>query len=216
MSLNVNGGATISTSATIDTTLTASFTAQTGSVYYVTGSIIYNSAGGCCTPTITSITASGGNTIDVYFTTGSGCDACSYTTIQSSTDNVNWGGNNTGGCTSPRNITAPTSSTYYRMLVGCASTTSSYSDSVLFTTSSSYDYYNADYYDCLDCGAGPVGTILVGFAAGSSVTLNRFYIPVGGPDGFAYKVTATDSPGTAYLLTTTYGSFTTCALACAV
>ena len=141
MSLNVNGGATISTSATTDTTLTASFTAQTGSVYYVTGSIIFNSAGGCCTPTITSITVSGGNTIDVSFTTGSGCDACSYTTIQSSTDNVNWGGNNTGGCTSPRTITAPTSSTYYRIQVGCASTTSSYSSGVLFTSSSSATLY---------------------------------------------------------------------------
>ena len=135
-SIYVNGGATISSVVTTNTTVTGSFTAQTGSIYYITGSTVFNGGAGCCTPTITSITVSGGNTIDVSFTTGSGCDACSYTTIQSSTDNVNWGGNNTGGCTSPRTITAPTSSTYYRIQVGCASTTSSYSSGVLFTTSS--------------------------------------------------------------------------------
>jgi hypothetical protein len=43
-SLNVNGGATIAASATTDTTLTGSFIAQTGSVYYITGSVIYNAA----------------------------------------------------------------------------------------------------------------------------------------------------------------------------
>ena len=135
-SLFVNGGATISSIATIDTTLTGSFTAQTGSIYYITGSTVFNSVSGCCTPTITNITASGGNTINITFTTGSGCDVCSYTTIQSSTDNVNFGGNNTGGCTSPRTITAPTSSTYYRIQIGCTASTSSYSSGVLFTTSS--------------------------------------------------------------------------------
>jgi len=132
-SIYVNGGTTISSVATIDTTVTGSFTAQSGSIYYITSSVVFNSVSGCCTPTITSITASGGNTIDIYFTTGSGCDACSYTTIQSSIDNVTYGGSNTGGCNSPRNITAPTSSTYYRIQIGCASTTSSYSDGVLFT-----------------------------------------------------------------------------------
>lgn len=134
-SIFVNGGATISSVATTNTTVTGSFTAQTGSIYYITGSVVNNGLV-CCTPTITNITASGGNTINISFTTGSSCAACSYTTIQSSTDNINWGGNNTGGCTSPRTITAPTSSTYYRIQVGCASTTSSYSSGVLFTTSS--------------------------------------------------------------------------------
>lgn len=218
MSLFVNGDATIATSTNANTTLTASFTAVGGNSYQISGSIQWNATYGCCAPTITNITASGGNTIDITFTTGGLCNDCSYTTIQSSTDNINWSGNNTGGCTSPRTITAPTQTTYYRIQMGCTnSTTSSYSSGVEFSTGSiSYDYYNADYYDCLDCGAGPVGTILVGFAAGSSVTLNRFYIPIGGPDGLAYKVTSTASSGTAYILTTSYGSFTTCTLACAV
>lgn len=137
MSLNVNGGTTIATSANTNTTITASFSVTGGTTYLITGSIQWNPASAsCCTPTITSITASGGNTIDVYFTTGSGCSGCTNTTIQSSTDNVNWGNNNTAGCGSPRTITAPTSSTYYRMYETCTSETSSFSNSVLFTTSS--------------------------------------------------------------------------------
>ena len=80
-------------------------------------------------------------------------------------------------------------------------------------TSVGYDYYNADVYDCNDCSAS-TETILVAFEAGSTVTLNRFYVAQGGPDGFAYRVTSSASAGIAYILTTSYGSFTTCGLAC--
>jgi hypothetical protein len=144
MSLNINGGTTLASSSNANTTIFLSFTSQTGSVYYITGSIENNGVV-CCTPTITSITTGSAGTINVAFTTGSGCAACSYTTIQSSTDNVNWGGNNTGGCTSPRNITAPTSSTYYRIQIGCASTTSSFSSGVLYT---------APVFEYTGCGRG--------------------------------------------------------------
>jgi hypothetical protein len=82
------------------------------------------------------------------------------------------------------------------------------------TSGVTYDYYTADVFDCNDCSAS-IDTILVAFVSGSSVTLNRFYIPVGGPDGNSYRVTASASPGIAFILTTIYGSFTTCALACA-
>jgi hypothetical protein len=135
MSLFVNGNTTLSTTSNANTTITASFTATGGGSYQITGSIQWNDSA-CCTPTITSVTASSGNTIDVYFTTGSGCSGCTTTTIQSSLDNSTWGGSNTGGCGSPRTITAPTASTYYRMYETCTSTTSSFSNSVLFTTSS--------------------------------------------------------------------------------
>ena len=81
------------------------------------------------------------------------------------------------------------------------------------TSGVTYDYYTADVFDCNDCSAS-IDTILVAFVSGSSVTLNRFYIPVGGPDGNSYRVTASASPGIAFILTTIYGSFTTCALAC--
>jgi hypothetical protein len=83
------------------------------------------------------------------------------------------------------------------------------------TSGVTYDYYTADVFDCTNC-AESIDTILVAFTAGTSVTLNRFYIPVGGPDGNSYRVVASASPGVAYILTNIYGSFTTCALACIV
>jgi hypothetical protein len=83
------------------------------------------------------------------------------------------------------------------------------------TSGVTYDYYTADVFACTNC-AESIDTILVAFVAGTSVTLNRFYIPVGGPDGNSYRVAASASPGTAFILTNIYGSFTTCALACIV
>ena len=169
MSLFVNGDATIATTSNANTTLTASFVSVGGNSYQITGSIEWNATYGCCTPTITNITASGGNTIDVTFTTGSLCNACSYTTIQSSTDNINWGSNNTGGCNSPRTITAPTSSTYYRIQTACASTTSSYSDSYLFTTSSAG---TADLDWTFSITGGPTATMDIWINSGVAESRN--------------------------------------------
>jgi hypothetical protein len=56
----------------------------------------------------------------------------------------------------------------------------------------------------------------VAFNSGSSVTFNRFYIPESGPDGYSYRIRGNASSGIALLLTTNYGSFTTCGLACMV
>jgi hypothetical protein len=90
----------------------------------------------CCAPVITSASLSGPN-VEILFTTSSGCLDCIATTIQLSTDNVNWGGNNTGGCSSPRSITAPTSSVYYRMYTDCTgSVSSSVSNSYLYVSGS--------------------------------------------------------------------------------
>ena len=95
--------------------------------------------GSCCTPTITSASVSGGN-ISIFFTTGSGCSGCTATTIQTSLDGSTWGGNNTAGCNSPRVITAPTASTYYRMYETCTSLTSSFSNSYYYSISSVYEF----------------------------------------------------------------------------
>lgn len=73
----------------------------------------------CCTGSITSITDAGGGNINIAFQTGS-CGGCTATTIQTSSDNITWGGNNTAGCTSPRTIAAPISSTYYRIIIICS------------------------------------------------------------------------------------------------
>jgi hypothetical protein len=136
MSLFVNGDATISSTTNLNTTLTASFTAVGGNSYQITGSVEWNPASAsCCTPTITSASVSGTD-ISIFFTTGSGCSGCTATTIQTSLDGSTWGGNNTAGCNSPRVITAPTASTYYRMYQNCGAVTSSFSNSYYFVSGS--------------------------------------------------------------------------------
>jgi hypothetical protein len=77
-----------------------------------------------------------------------------------------------------------------------------------------YDYYYADVFSCGDCSLS-TDTILVAFAAGSSVNLHKFYVSAAGPDGFAYRISSsTTGFGTAYLLTTAYGSYSNCSVAC--
>jgi hypothetical protein len=83
------------------------------------------------------------------------------------------------------------------------------------TPSLLYDYYTANVFPCNDCG-GSTETILVAFDAGSPVTLNRFYIAQSGPDGFSYQVVDVASSGVAYLLSSSFGSFTSCVSACNV
>jgi hypothetical protein len=80
--------------------------------------------------------------------------------------------------------------------------------------SSEYDYYTADVFACGDCSAS-TETIVVAFAAGTPVTPGRFYLSADGPDGNSYRIdSSTAAPGTAYLLTNAFGSFTSCSLAC--
>jgi hypothetical protein len=96
----------------------------------------------CCTPTLNSVTQSGAN-ISLEFTLGSGdCANCVGTTIQSSTDNVNFGNNNTAGCSSPRIISAPAVPTYYRIITNCAEgVTSNPSNSILLTPAATQEWY---------------------------------------------------------------------------
>jgi hypothetical protein len=111
-------------------------------VFVVTGSEPTSS---CCTPTLNSVTLSG-SFANVAFTLPTGsCLSCSAVTIQTSTDGTTWGGNFSGGCTSPRAITAPTAScssytTYYRLYQTCSgSVTSSFSNTgSLFTSASEF------------------------------------------------------------------------------
>ena len=120
-------------SGDINITFPTTFTA--GHNITISGSTAVIPTGSCCTPTITSASVSSGN-ISIFFTTGSGCSGCTATTIQTSLDSSTWGGSNTGGCNSPRVITAPTASTYYRMYENCSSLTSSFSNSYYFVSGS--------------------------------------------------------------------------------
>ena len=118
-----------------DTVITFPTTFTAGNNITISGSTNVILSGSCCTPTITSASVSGAD-ISIFFTTGSGCSGCTATTIQTSLDSSTWGGNNTAGCNSPRVITAPTASTYYRMYETCTSTTSSFSNSYYFESGS--------------------------------------------------------------------------------
>jgi len=118
-----------------DITITFPTTFTTGHNITISGSTTVIQSGSCCTPTITTASVSSGN-ISIFFTTGSGCLGCTATTIQTSLDGSTWGGSNTAGCTSPRVITAPTASTYYRMYQQCGAVTSSFSNSYYFVSGS--------------------------------------------------------------------------------
>ena len=119
-----------------DITITFPTTFTTGHNITISGSTNVIQSGSCCAPTITSASVSSGN-ISIFFTTSSICSACTATTIQTSLDNSTWGGSNTAGCGSPRVITAPTASTYYRMYQQCGAVTSSFSNSYYFASASS-------------------------------------------------------------------------------
>jgi len=97
----------------------------------------------CCTPTLNSVTQSSGN-VSLSFTLGAGdCATCVATTIQTSTNNINWGNSNTAGCTSPRTLSLPTVATYYRIITECqGSISSTPSNSILFTPQNWYEITN--------------------------------------------------------------------------
>jgi hypothetical protein len=131
---NIFSDTTVYTSGSATFSVIDSVNFISGHTYIISASNQPYVTSSCCTPTITSASVSGGD-ISIFFTTGSGCLGCNATTIQTSLDGSTWGGNNTGGCNSPRVITAPTASTYYRMYETCTSTTSSFSNSYYYSSS---------------------------------------------------------------------------------
>lgn len=86
----------------------------------------------CETPTIESVNLLSGTTFQVTFIAGANCSA---TTIEYSTDNVNWT-SNTGSCTSPREVNPGVSSgtVYFRMWQQCSNGASSSRTSTVTVT----------------------------------------------------------------------------------
>ena len=95
----------------------------------------------CCTPTITSTQLSGSSTSSLFVnysvTSGEYCLTCSFVTLQTSSDGINFGGDITGSCVgSSFLIAAPACSTTgsYRLQQTCSgSVTSSYSATASFS-----------------------------------------------------------------------------------
>jgi hypothetical protein len=114
--------------------VTSSFS-NTGS-YFVSGSGAI-----CCVPTITSIALSGSSTSSLFVnyttTSGSCCLTCSFITLTTSSNGVNFGGAVTASCTGSQFlVTAPAcnTSSYYRLQQTCSgSVTSSFSPSSSFS-----------------------------------------------------------------------------------
>jgi hypothetical protein len=140
MSITDNGAiifnnTSIYSSGSAQYSVTSSVNFQSGHTYIISASNQPYITASCCTPTITSASISGGD-ISIFFTTASGCSGCTATTIERSVDGSIWTGSNTGGCTSPRVIDAPTSSMYYRIQQVCGELSSSFSDSYYFNSGS--------------------------------------------------------------------------------
>jgi len=76
-----------------------------------------------------------------------------------------------------------------------------------------YDIYLADQYECTGCTVSS-SNVLVAFPQGQSVTIGNWYPDVT-DTAHTYKILST-STGAGYILTNIYGSFTSCAGACAV
>ena len=132
---NIFNNTSIYTSGSATYSVTSSVNFISGHTYIISASNQPYTTSSCCTPTITSASISGGD-ISIFFTTGSGCSGCTATTVEKSVDGSTWFGSNTGGCTSPRVIAAPTSSLYYRMYQNCGAETSSFSNSYYFVSGS--------------------------------------------------------------------------------
>jgi hypothetical protein len=121
------------------------FQTCTGSVtssFSNTGSFFTSASGFiCCVPTITSIALSGSSTSSLFVnyatTSGSCCLTCSFVTLTTSSNGVNFGGAVTASCTGSQFlVTAPAcnTSSYYRLQQTCSgSVTSSFSPSSSFS-----------------------------------------------------------------------------------
>jgi hypothetical protein len=84
------------------------------------------------------------------FTLGGGdtCIDCAATTLQTSTDGISWGGGNTAGCTSPRTLSAPAVTTYYRIITNCSGGTESTPSNVIsLTPTPVYNWYQIQSCD---------------------------------------------------------------------
>jgi|688.fasta_scaffold188392_2 hypothetical protein len=198
------------TSGSATYSVTSSVNFQSGHTYVISAS---NQPADCCTPTITSASISGSD-ISIFFTTGSGCTGCTATTVERSVDGSTWTGANTAGCTSPRVLTAPTSSMYYRIQQNCGAVSSSFSNSYYFVSGATYNYYDVTRFDCPNCTNSTSGIVARNNTTGGTLTTSNYY---NNGDGFVYRIDGYNA-GPSYTIdldgSATAG--TNCTLTCAI
>jgi hypothetical protein len=79
---------------------------------------------------------------------------------------------------------------------------------------STYEYWYADVYNCSDCGAITETIVVANDTNNPAIIPNRYYQAASGPDGFSYRCTSEAPEGSAFLISSVYGSWTTCSAAC--
>jgi hypothetical protein len=198
------------TSGSATYSVTSSVNFQSGHTYIISAS---NQPADCCTPTITSASISGSD-ISIFFTTGSGCTGCTATTVERSVDGSTWTGANTAGCTSPRVLTAPTSSMYYRIQQNCGAVSSSFSNSYYFVSGATYNYYDVTRFDCPDCTNPAYSLVARNNTTGGTLTTSHYY---NNGDGYVYRIDGYNA-GTSYTINLdgSATSGTNCSATCAI
>jgi hypothetical protein len=163
----------------------------------------------CDSSGVVQVSSSGGvfpKTYQVYEDNTFPYNDCINGTLIATFTNVNAGD-------ATKNVTDLTAGYSYCVKVTDANGCVISSSQVVLNACVNYDYYNVEVYNCSNCTLS--GTGVARFPAGSIIAINEFYVAVGGPDGYAYKVTSsTSGPSYVYDLTDIYGSFSTCAQVC--
>lgn len=103
-----------------------------------------------------------------------------------------------------------------RSVTACTppTTTTTTSTTTSTTTAITYDLYTADKYQCSSCTVVTSG-LVVAFPSGQTVNIGDFY-PDAADVAHVYQIIATTTGGPGYILDNSFGSFATCAAACAL
>jgi hypothetical protein len=163
----------------------------------------------CDSSGVVQVSSAGGTfpkTYQVYEDNTSPYNDCANGTLVATFSNV------TSGDAS-KNVTGLTSNYAYCVKVtdanGCITTSSQ----VVLNACVTYQYRVVDVYECNTCTYQE--TTVARFPADGTIVDGQFYVSVNGPDGYAYQVVnTTESTAYVYDLTTIYGGFNSCGLAC--
>jgi len=199
-------------------------TTTTAGIYSVWYTIGANIAGSCAVqlrsnkakvtaivtePTTTTTSTTTTTTTAVPTTTTTSTTTTTTTGVSTtSTTTTTTTGVPTTSTTTTTTTAVPTTSTTTTTTTGVPTTSTTTT-----TTTVLYNTYLADQYQCSDCTVS-AASVLVAFPVSQSPIIGRWY-----PDGndvlHTYKLLSV-STGPGYILTTTFGSFASCAGACSI
>ena len=165
------------------------------------------------TTSTTSTTTTGVPTTTTTSTTSTTTTAAPTTTT-STTSTTTLAPTTTTTTTTIAPTTTTTTSTTTSTTTEPPTTTTTTTSTTSTTTTVVYDYYIADKYECATCTLVTSG-LTVSFPTGQTVNNGKFY-PDASDTNYVYLIVNATGTGPGYILTNIYGSFTTCAAACAL